>query len=135
MIQVAKSEQTLSPGLRNAVAVTVGINALIGLAFLFGPEFGINLWPTTIPPLLMRFIGSIVLGNGVGAWMIYKDSTWESARVLFTVALVYGALIVPALLYHLIIKDAPTIFWGYALVDLLFLIPIIFIYKRYQKAK
>ena len=132
MAKSANSEPMLSTGLRNAVAATAGINVIIGLAFLFGPELGLKMWPTAIPPLLMRFIGSIVLANGVGAWMIYKAGTWQNARVLFMVALVYGVVVLPALLYHLLIKDAPSIFWGYVLVDALFLIPIINIYRRYE---
>jgi hypothetical protein len=116
-----------------ATSVTVVINFVIGLAFLFGPEIGQTLWPNPVPPLLMRFIGSIILANGLGAWLIVKNPTWESARTLFAVALAYGAIILPFLMYHLWIKDAPTIFWLYVMADLIFLIPIIVIYRKYER--
>lgn len=128
------SDQVLSSQIRMATAATVVINFVIGLAFLFGPEIGKTLWPNPIPPLLMRFIGSIVLANGIGAWMIVKDGTWANARTLFIVALAYGTIILPFLVYHLAIKDAPQIFWWYVVADLVFLVPIIVIYRKYESS-
>ena len=86
MTTSAPASIALSPGIRAAVLVTAGIDLVIGLLFLLGPELGVTLWPKPIAPLLMRFIGSIVLANGVGAWMVVRQGTWEGARVLFTVA-------------------------------------------------
>jgi hypothetical protein len=111
------------------------INLIVGLAFLLGPEMGLTLWPTPIAPLLMRFIGSIVLANGVGAALIARQGTWEGARVLFAVALVYGVVILIALLYHLLfLGNAPPVFWIYVLVDAIFLVPIAYIYWAYERS-
>jgi hypothetical protein len=60
---------------------------IVGLLFLFGPELGLTLWPSPIPAVLMRFIGAIIVGNGVGAWLAARQGTWEGARVIFTIAL------------------------------------------------
>jgi hypothetical protein len=120
--------------LRAAILVTALIDLAIGLAFLLGPELQITLWPSPIAPVLMRFIGSIVFANGVGALMIVRYGTWESARVLFAVALVYGVVIFFALLYHLLILGgAPQLFWIYVIVDAIFLIPILLIYIRQER--
>lgn len=127
--------QRLPASLRLAVAVTVLINLFVGLAFLFGPEWDIMLWPTAIPPVLMRFIGAIIIGNGIGAAMIAQRGTWENARVLFVVALAYGVLVLTALLYHLLLKGAPTLFWGYVVLDAIFLVPIAAIVWRYERAR
>lgn len=108
---------------------------MVGLGYLFGPELGLTLWPTPVPAVLMRFIGSIILGNAVGAWMISRQGTWEGARALFAVALVYGAIILPALLYHLILGTAPAVLWMYAMVDALFLGPIIYIFLKFERTK
>ena len=125
MLAVVRSENgQLAPLLRAAVAATAVINLVIGLAFLFGPELSIPLWPTSIPPLLMRFIGAIVVGNGVGAALVAQAGTWESARALFAVALVYGLVVLIALLYHLLAGTAAPVFWGYVIVDAIFLVPI-----------
>lgn len=128
------ASKPLSAGLRVAVAVAATIDLLIGLAFLFAPELGFALWPTPIAPVLSRFIGSIVLANGVGAWMIVRDGTWEGARVLFAVALVYGVVVLVALLYHLLLGEAAPFFWIYAAVDAIFLGPIGYIYWRYERS-
>jgi hypothetical protein len=130
----AVTSHPLSVPLRTAVYVTAAIDLVIGLAFLFAPELGINLWPTPISPVLTRFIGAIVVGNGVGAWMAARQGTWEGARVIFTVALVYGVVVFVALLYHLLLGTAPEVFRIYAIVDLLFLVPIGYIYWTYERS-
>jgi len=128
------SSGRLTASLRTAVYLTALINLAVGLAFLLGPEIGLTLWPTPIPPVLMRFIGSIVLGNGVGAWLVARGGTWEGARALVGVALVYGVVVLAALLYHLLVAGAPGVFWTYALIDALFLAPIAYIYIAYERA-
>jgi hypothetical protein len=117
-----------------AIAATAAIDLLIGLAFLLGPELGLTLWPTPIPLALMRFIGAIVFANGVGALMIVRRPTWENARTLFMVALVYGIVVLLALLYQLLLAGTAPIFWFYVVVDTIFLVPIISIFWIYERA-
>ncbi len=123
----------LSARLRLAVAVTAAIDLAIGLAFLLGPELNITLWPTPISPVLMRFIGSIILANGVGASIVARQGTWESGRALFAVALTYGIVVLPALLYHLVLRDAPRSLWLYVVLDALFIGPIAYIYWQFER--
>jgi hypothetical protein len=80
----------------------------------------------------MRFIGSIVFANGIGAALIARRGTWEDACVLFAVALVYGVVILISLLYHLLSGNAAPVFWIYVLVDAIFLVPIAYIYWAYE---
>ena len=128
------TRKPLSAGLRSAVAVTAAIDLIIGLMFLFAPELGFTLWPTPIAPVLSRFIGSIIVANGVGAWLVVRQGTWEGARVLFAVALVYGVVVLVALLYHLLMGDRALFFWIYAAVDAIFLGPIAYIYWKYERS-
>jgi len=74
-----------------------------------------------------------VFANGVGAAMVAQRGTWEGARVLFMVALVYGAIILVALLYHLIFLGAPALFWIYAGLDAFFLGPIGYIFWEHDR--
>jgi hypothetical protein len=110
------------------------VDFLIGLAWLCGPEAGLSLWPSSIPSVLSRFIGAIVLANGCGAVLIAVNGTWESARALFIVALIYGGAVVLGLLYELLFHGAPPIFWAYVVVDFVFLFPILFILGYYEWA-
>ncbi|HEX9926363.1 MAG TPA: hypothetical protein VGD99_27150 [Anaerolineae bacterium] len=130
---VSTDQNLLSGFLRGAILVTTVINVLVGLAFLLGPELGLMLWPTPIAPILMRFIGSIVFANGIGAAMIAQRGTWEGARVLFMVALIYGVIILVALLYHLLFLAAPALFWIYVGLDAIFLGPIVTIFWVYDR--
>lgn len=129
------TQQSLSRPLRAAIAVAALSNFLIGLAFLFGPELNLNLWPTPVGVELKRFIGSIIVANGIGAAIIVRRGTWENARVLMMVALVYGAAILVMLLYDLVRGIADPFFWIYVAVDTIFLVPVAYIYWLYERAR
>jgi hypothetical protein len=124
----------LAPLVRMALILTAAVDFLIGLAWLCGPDAGLSLWPSSVPSVLSRFIGAIVLANGFGAVLIAVRGTWESARALFIVALAYGGAVLLGLVYELLFHGAPAIFWAYVLVDFLFLFPILLILGYYEWA-
>lgn len=121
---------TFSP-LERVLALLAGIvNLIVGLGFFFLPELQIPLWPTSIPFILDRFIGAIIIGNGVGAVWLSTEKEWARVRPLALVALVYGTLVAAALLYHLLWLNAASTFWRYFLFDVPFLLVyyVLFIY-------
>ncbi len=97
-------------------------NLLVGLGFFFLPELQLPLWPTSIPTILDRFIGAIILGNAAGAFLLATEKEWGRVRPLALVAVVYGTLVAGALLYHLFWLGASSTFWLYFLVDAPFLL-------------
>jgi len=106
-----------------AMALFAGIvNLVVGAAFFFLPDFPLFLWPTDISPVLDRFIGAIIIGNGAGALWLSREREWARVRPLALVATVYGTLVALALLYHLLWLHANPIFWLYFLFDVPFLI-------------
>lgn len=106
-----------------ALALLAGIfNLIIGLGFFFLPELQLPLWPVSISPVLDRFIGAIILGNGFGAIWLSTEREWARVRPLAIVAAVYGTLVALALLYHLLWLKASPAFWLYFLFDVPFLI-------------
>ena len=127
--------QPLSAALRAAIAIAAVSNFLIGLAFLFGPELNLNLWPTPVGVELKRFIGSIILANAIGAAMVVRRGTWENARVLMMVALVYGVAVFVTVLYDLARGIADPFFWIYIVVDAIFLIAVTYIYWLHERAR
>jgi O-antigen/teichoic acid export membrane protein len=121
---------TFSP-LERVLALLAGIvNLIVGLGFFFLPELHFPLWPTSIPAILDRFIGAIIIGNGVGALWLSTEKEWARVRPLALVALVYGTLVAVALLYHLLWLNASATFWLYFLFDVPFLLVyyVLFIY-------
>ena len=121
--------------LRWPIAIAAALNLLIGLLFLFGPELGISIWPSPLPREIMRFIGSIVVANGIGAAMIARRPTWENARVLIAVALVYGLLVCVSLLVDLLAAGAPPLFWIYLVINTSFLLPVTYFFRKYEQAQ
>jgi len=130
-MQLIKTRNGILPTpLRGLIVLAALINFSVGFLWLFAPEMGLPevLWPSPVPPVLMRFIGAIIIGNGVGATLIARWGDWRSARSLFAVAIVYGLIVLIALLYHLLNGTAPPLLWGYVLVDAMFLLPLGYIY-------
>jgi len=80
------------------------------------------LWPTSIPVILDRFIGAIILGNAAGAFWLATEREWARVRPLAIVAVAYGTLVAFALLYHLLWLGASSTFWIYFLIDVPFLL-------------
>ena len=136
MQMIITHDGILAAPLRRLISLAALINFIVGITFLLAPEIGLPnfLWPSPIPPVLMRFIGAIVIGNGVGAALIARWGDWRSARALFAVAFVYGLIVLIALLYHLLTGTAAPLFWGYVIVDAIFLIPIGYIYWQNEMA-
>jgi hypothetical protein len=121
---------TFSP-IERVLALLAGIvNLIVGMGFFFLPELHFLLWPTSIPAILDRFIGAIIIGNGVGALWLSTEKEWARVRPLALVALVYGTLVAVALLYHLLWLNASATFWLYFLFDVPFLLVyyVLFIY-------
>jgi hypothetical protein len=123
--------------LRAVVGLAAVINLLVGLMFIIGPEIGVTLWPSPVGSTISRFIGAIIFANGIGSAMVTLNGTWENARVLFTVALLYGLIVLLALPFDMLVYKKDTVLWGYVLVDALFLFPIglIFVYHEYLRWK
>ena len=113
---------TFSP-LERVLAFFAGlVNLIVGLGFFFLPELQFPLWPTSIPAILARFIGAIIIGNAIGALWLSTEKEWARVRPLALVALVYGTLVAVALLYHLLWLNASSRFWFYFLFDVPFLL-------------
>jgi hypothetical protein len=109
--------------LERGLALFAGLfNLIVGFGFFFLPELRFPLWPTSIPAILTRFIGAIILGNAVGALWLSREREWARVRPLAMVAVVYGTLVALALLYHLLWLHASSLFWIYFLFDTPFLI-------------
>ncbi len=109
--------------LERALSFVAGLaNLVVGLGFFFLPELHPALWPTSIPPILDRFIGAIILGNAAGAFWLCTEHEWARVRPLAIVAVVYGTLVAGALLYHLLWLGASSVFWVYFLIDVPFLL-------------
>jgi hypothetical protein len=125
----------LAPLLRITITIAAVLNLLIGLLFLFGPELGFVLWPSPLPREMMRFVGAIVLANGIGAAMIVRRPTWENARVLIAVALIYGVVVFFGLIVDLLAAGAPFVFWIYLVINTLFLIPAGYFFWQYEHAR
>ncbi len=121
--------------LRAVVGFAALINLLVGLIFIIGPEVGVNLWPSPVGSTISRFIGAIIFANGIGSALVTWNGAWENARVLFSVALVYGLIVLFALPFDMLVYQKDTILWGYVAVDFIFLLPIglIFLWHEYQR--
>jgi hypothetical protein len=115
------------------MAGTAVVNLVVGTMFLLDPDFGSAPWPTDIAPVLARFIGAIILGNAAGSAVVARVATWESARALFAVAMVYGLVALVAVPLQLGLKGGPSSLWIYVAVDAIFIGPIAAVVLTYER--
>jgi hypothetical protein len=125
------------------LAVVAGLfNLVIGLIFFFHleatlclPQTTLCVWPraTDPTPILAHFIGAIVLGNAVGAFLLARERDWLRVRPLVVVGIVYGALVPAGLLYDAAQPSFNPFFWGYIVFDLLFELVFIAIFIFHQR--
>jgi hypothetical protein len=118
--------------LRAVVGFAALINLFVGFMFLIGPELGVTLWPSAVGSTISRFIGAIIFANGIGSALVTWNGKWENARVLFTVALTYGVIVLLALPIDLLMYQKDLILWGYVAIDAIFLLPIGAIFLAYE---
>jgi hypothetical protein len=123
----------LSRRLKDIVTFAVSINLVLGALVFFAPELGLESWPEKMPDVLTRFAGAIITASGAGLLSAVKHGTWEGIRAFFVVGFVYGAMVLAALLYHLMMNAHP-IFWLYAAINLAYLVPIAWIYLGQEHA-
>ena len=91
--------------------------------------------PALLEMLGIPYTGSRVLANGIGAGMIVRKPTWENARVLIAVALVYGMLVFFGLLIDLLTSDIPRLFWLYVIFDGIFSFPAAYFFWKYERGR
>src|ERR1051326_8923609 len=124
------------------LAVVAGLfNLVVGLIFFFHLEAQLCLaqtttcvWPkaTDPTPILGRFIGAIILGNAVGAFLLARERDWLRVRPLMVVDMVYGALVPIGLLFDAFQPNFNEFFWGYIVFDLLFEIVFVAIFSYHE---
>ncbi|HEY7348682.1 MAG TPA: hypothetical protein VH599_10240 [Ktedonobacterales bacterium] len=127
------------------LALVAGLfNLVVGVIFFFHLEAKLCLAQTTLcvwpkatepTPILSHFIGAIVLGNAVGAFLLAREHDWLRVRPLVVVGIVYGALVPAGLLYDAFQPNFNSFFWAYIIFDLAFEMVFIalFVYhERYQ---
>ena len=119
---------------RSVLFGAVVLNGVIGALFLLGPELRLTPWPSPVSPVLTRFIGAIILGNAVGAYIAARQDTWEGARVLFYVAAVYGFLTVVFVPWAILTAAVDQLLWAYVAVGAVFEIAVLVILFRMETA-
>jgi hypothetical protein len=123
----------LSRTLKDIVIFAASINLVLGVLVFFVPELGLEFWPEKIPDVLSRFAAATPAPSGAGLLSAVKHGTWEGIRASFVVGFVNGAMMLAALLYHLMLNAHP-IFWLYAAINAAYLMPIAWIYLDQEHA-
>jgi hypothetical protein len=115
--------------------LTAGINLIVGPAFLLAPEARVD---------------TLARADLTGSRSVHRcdhhrersrflvparQGTWEGARVLFTVALVYGVVVLVAVPIQMPLGESHDSIWIYVAVDGLFLGPILYVFWSYERSK
>ncbi len=129
-LNLPSTNRPLSAPLKAILFLAAVIDVILGVQIFLSPELGFALWPTAITPMLARFIVAV---SGIGIFMAIRWGTWEGVRAQFVAGFTYGAMVLAALLYHLS-QGANPVFWVYAGIDLMYLIPIALIFWLHERS-
>jgi hypothetical protein len=77
----------LGLGLSGVIATTLGI------AMLFQPQFGIDIWPWTLSPLTARIIAGWLLLSGTASLVLAPDRRWDVWRMPFETTVFWSILV------------------------------------------
>ena len=119
---------------RSAYLSAALLNGVIGALFLLGPELRLTPWPSPVSPVLTRFIGAIILGNAVGAYLAVRQGTWEGARVLLYVAAVYGLLTLVFVPWAILTANVDQLLWVYVAIGAVAEVLVLLVLFRMETA-
>ncbi len=67
----------ISKGLKTAIVVYAVLWAIYGLLHVVSPEL-----VQAKDPAIERILGAAIVVLAVGAWLVYRENVWESARIV-----------------------------------------------------
>ena len=107
----------LSQGLKTTFLIHFIVALLFGLGFLLipvavGSIYGLNVQE----PDIYRLLGAAMLGFAVSSWLAYKETNWESVRIVVVMELVWTLLGTLVMLYALLIAGFPVLGWLNAVI-------------------
>ena len=107
----------LSQGFKTTFLIRFIVALLVGLGFLLipvavGSIYGLNVQE----PDIYRLLGAAMLGFAVSSWLAYKETNWESVRIVVVMELVWTILGTLVMLYALLIAGFPVLGWLNAVI-------------------
>ena len=107
----------LSQGLKTTFLIHFIVALLFGLGFLLIPVAVGNVYGLDVQePDIYRLLGAAMLGFAVSSWLAYKETNWESVRIVVVMELVWTVLGTLVMLYALLIAGFPVLGWLNAVI-------------------
>jgi hypothetical protein len=110
-------ETQISSGLKTTFLVHLIVGAITGVVLLLIPEVYGNTvnWPIA-DPLPFRLIGAATLGFAASSWWAYRETKWDSVKIVVQMEVFWTALGTLVLLWGLIFAGAPVFGWVHAVI-------------------
>lgn len=110
-------EKKIASELKTLFLVHFIVAALFGLTYLLIPEtFGsLVAWPIQ-EPAIYRLIGAAILSFAVSSWLAYKETSWDSVRIVVQMEIVWTALGTLVTLWALLFAGLPVFGWVNAVI-------------------
>ncbi|MGQ9625532.1 MAG: hypothetical protein ACUVV0_01335 [Anaerolineae bacterium] len=110
-------QKKISTGLRATFLIHLIIGGIFGLIYLLIPDlFGSWIgWPVK-EMTLYRVLGAAILGYAFSSYLAYRETAWESVRIVVLAEIAWTILGVIAMAYGMIVLALPAVGWAFVVV-------------------
>ena len=121
----------MSTGLKATFLVHFVVAAVFGLVFLLSPDFFGSMvnWPIK-DEAAYRLIGAAMLGYGASSWFAYRQTEWESVKIVVVAEIVWTTLGALVMLWGLLYANLPSFGWVTAILLAAFAVVFTIFYRR-----
>ncbi len=94
--------------LRRFTKIEFGVLAVAGGTLFFIPDIARLIWPWSLTPFNMRFLGAIYLASLIGVAMLLRVGRWEPARLVASQIFTFTVVVLIVSLVNLSRFEPPT---------------------------
>ena len=124
-------DKQMASGLKTLFLVHFIVAAVFGLTYLLIPEmFGsLVAWPIK-EPALYRLLGAAILSFAASSWLAYKETSWDTVRIVIQMEIVWTVLGTLVTLWALLFAGLPVFGWVNAVILAGFGVAFVYFYSR-----
>jgi hypothetical protein len=126
-------EKQISSGLKITFLLHFIVGLFFGLVLLLVPEvMGTIGGQPILEPIAYRIVGAAIIGFAASSWWSYRETLWESVRIVVQVEILWPFLFVVVSVYGILTGQLPPADWVNVLIVGGFGIAFVYFYLNHR---